>query len=35
MVVKLPATHLEPGLVVAQCEAAPGILDLGIYPGGF
>jgi len=34
MVVMLPATHLEPGLVVAQSKAAPGILDLGRYPGG-
>ena len=34
MVVMLPATHLEPGLIVAQSKAAPGILDLGRYPGG-
>jgi len=34
MVVMLPATHLEPGLVVAQSRAAPGILDMGCYPGG-
>jgi len=34
MVVMLPATDLEPGLIVAQSKAAPGILDLGSYPRG-
>jgi 2-dehydropantoate 2-reductase len=34
MVVMLPATHLEPGLIVALSKAVPGILDLGSYPGG-
>lgn len=34
MVVMLPATHLEPGLIVAQSKAVPGILDLGRHPSG-
>ena len=34
MVVMLPASHLEPGVIVAQSKAAPGILDLGCYPEG-
>ncbi len=34
VVVMLPAAHLEPGRVVAQSKAAPGILDLGCYPEG-
>jgi 2-dehydropantoate 2-reductase len=32
--VMLPATHLEPGVVVQKCHPTPGILDLGRYPGG-
>jgi 2-dehydropantoate 2-reductase len=34
MVVMLPAAHDEPGVVVAQSKAAPGILDAGCYPAG-
>jgi 2-dehydropantoate 2-reductase len=34
VVVMLPAAHLEPGSVVAQSKAAPGLLDLGCYPEG-
>ena len=30
----LPATHLEPGVVVAKCAPTPGILDVGRIPGG-
>jgi len=26
--------HLEPGVVVAKCSPAPGILDLGLFPSG-
>lgn len=32
--VMLPATHLEPGLVVAACHPVPAILDIGRIPGG-
>lgn len=34
MVVMLPATHLEPGLVQQNAAPVPGILDLGRYPLG-
>ncbi|MFQ5698223.1 MAG: ketopantoate reductase family protein [Myxococcota bacterium] len=34
MVVMLPASHLEPGCVIAQSKIAPGILDAGRYPQG-
>lgn len=34
MSVMLPATHLEPGVVVAQSVAATGLLDVGRYPAG-
>jgi 2-dehydropantoate 2-reductase len=32
--VMLPATHLEPGVVVQKCHRTPGILDLGRVPDG-
>lgn len=32
--VAFPATHLEPGVVVAHSAPTPGILDLGRYPYG-
>ncbi|MGC5258255.1 ketopantoate reductase family protein [Gordonia sp. DT218] len=32
--VMLPATHLEPGVVVQGSSAAPGILDVGRFPTG-
>ena len=32
--VMLPATHLEPGVVVAKCSPTPGILDVGRIPDG-
>jgi 2-dehydropantoate 2-reductase len=32
--VMLPATHLEPGLVVQRSHPTPGILDVGRVPGG-
>ena len=32
--VMLPATHLEPGVVVQRCHPTPGILDLGRWPAG-
>lgn len=32
--VMLPATHLEPGVVVASCHPTPAILDVGRIPGG-
>lgn len=32
--VMLPATHLEPGVVVASCHPTPAILDIGRFPGG-
>jgi 2-dehydropantoate 2-reductase len=34
MTVMLPATHLEPGVVVAQSAGATGLLDIGRYPEG-
>ena len=30
----LPATHLEPGVVVQKCHPTPGILDIGRLPDG-
>ncbi len=32
--VMLPATHLEPGVVVAGCHPTPAILDIGRIPAG-
>ena len=32
--VMLPATHLEPGVVVQKCHPTPGILDIGKVPSG-
>ncbi|WP_207084078.1 2-dehydropantoate 2-reductase [Nocardioides sp. S5] len=32
--VMLPATHLEPGVVVAGCHPTPAILDIGRIPQG-
>jgi 2-dehydropantoate 2-reductase len=32
--VMLPASHLEPGVVVAHSATAPGILDVGRFPHG-
>ncbi|MGI5242960.1 ketopantoate reductase family protein [Dactylosporangium sp. CA-139066] len=32
--VMLPASHLAPGVVIAQCSPVPGILDIGRYPWG-
>ena len=32
--VMLPASHLEPGLVVAHSAPVPGILDVGRFPDG-
>jgi 2-dehydropantoate 2-reductase len=32
--VMLPATHLEPGVVVQKCHPTPGILDVGRVPTG-
>ena len=32
--VMLPASHLEPGVVVAACHPTPAILDIGRIPGG-
>jgi 2-dehydropantoate 2-reductase len=34
MVVMLPATHLDPGVVEQQSAPVAGILDAGCYPGG-
>jgi 2-dehydropantoate 2-reductase len=34
VVVQLPSTHLEPGLVVEHSAPVPGSLDLGCYPDG-
>lgn len=34
MCVMLPATHLEPGVVVAHSAPTTGILDVGRYPAG-
>jgi 2-dehydropantoate 2-reductase len=32
--VMLPASHLEPGVVVQKCHPTPGILDIGRVPSG-
>jgi len=32
--VRMPATHLEPGVVVAHSSPVTGVLDLGRYPQG-
>lgn len=32
--VMLPATHLEPGVVIQGSAGVPGLLDLGRYPSG-
>ncbi|NUT37406.1 MAG: 2-dehydropantoate 2-reductase [Hamadaea sp.] len=32
--VMLPATHLDPGVVRADCAPTPGILDIGRFPSG-
>ena len=32
--VRLPATHLEPGVVQADSEPTTGVLDIGRYPAG-
>lgn len=32
--VMLPATHLEPGVVVQRVHPVPGILDIGRFPAG-
>ena len=32
--VMLPATHLEPGVVVQASAPVPGMLDVGCYPSG-
>ncbi|MDQ6686697.1 MAG: ketopantoate reductase family protein [Actinomycetota bacterium] len=32
--VMLPATHLEPGVVIAGSAPVPGMLDVGCYPAG-
>ncbi|WP_051367164.1 ketopantoate reductase family protein [Hamadaea tsunoensis] len=32
--VMCPTTHLEPGVVRADCAPTPGILDIGQFPGG-
>jgi len=29
-----PSSHLEPGVVVQQCDPVPGILDIGRFPDG-
>jgi 2-dehydropantoate 2-reductase len=34
MPVILPATHLEPGLVLHHCKTIGGILDIGRFPSG-
>ncbi len=34
MLVLLPATYLEPGIVQAHCAPVSGILDAGCYPSG-
>lgn len=34
MVVMLPATHMEPGIVQQDSAPTAGILDSGVYPGG-
>ncbi|MFT4262550.1 MAG: 2-dehydropantoate 2-reductase N-terminal domain-containing protein [Nocardioides sp.] len=32
--VVLPASHLEPGIVVQDSASVPGILDIGVFPSG-
>jgi 2-dehydropantoate 2-reductase len=32
--VRMPATHLEPGVVIAHSAPVTGVLDLGCYPEG-
>jgi len=32
--VMCPATHLEPGVIVASSSPVPGLLDIGRYPAG-
>ena len=32
--VRMPATHLEPGVVIAHSAPVTGVLDLGCYPQG-
>ncbi len=34
MVVMLPASHLEPGVVIQGSSNKPGLLDVGCYPSG-
>jgi 2-dehydropantoate 2-reductase len=34
MLVILPATHMEPGVVEATSSGVPGVLDAGCYPAG-
>ena len=34
VLVMLPSTHLEAGVVVQKCHPVPGMLDLGRVPGG-
>ncbi|MBF4767668.1 ketopantoate reductase family protein [Nocardioides agariphilus] len=34
MVVMLPSSHLEPGVVIQGSSAKPGLLDLGCFPSG-
>jgi 2-dehydropantoate 2-reductase len=34
MVVMLPASHMEPGVVQAESKTATGILDTGCFPSG-
>jgi len=34
MVVILPATHLEPGIVLHESKSKGGILDAGVFPAG-
>ena len=34
VVVQLPATHVEPGVVVERSSPVPGSLDLGCFPDG-
>ena len=34
MMVFLPATHLEPGVVLLNVKGTSGVLDVGLYPSG-
>jgi 2-dehydropantoate 2-reductase len=34
MVVVIPGTHIDPGVVVENSATVPGILDVGCYPAG-